>query len=68
MLTDDQMDRLKAALAQEWTDEKTDASDGVAWEFKLFDENGEVVKHRELGYIYGIEPYKTIAAVLSEGM
>ena len=65
-LSDDQMNRLKAALAQEWSDEKTDASDGVAWEFKLYDENGEIVKHRELGYIYGIEPFETIASVLTE--
>ena len=65
-LSYDQMNRLKAALAQEWTDEKTDASDGVAWEFKLYDENGEIVKHRDLGYIYDIEPFETIAAVLTE--
>ena len=65
-LSDDQMNRLKAALAQGWSDEKTDASDGVAWEFKLYDENGEIVKHRELGYIYGIEPFETIASVLTE--
>ncbi len=65
-LSYDQMNRLKAALAQEWSDEKTDASDGVAWEFKLYDENGEIAKHRDLGYIYGIEPFETITAVLTE--
>lgn len=32
---------------------------------KLY-ENDQIVKHRDLGYIYGIEPYETIAAVLSE--
>ena len=65
-LSYDQMNRLKTALAQEWSDEKTDASDGVAWEFKLYDENGEIAKHRDLGYIYGIEPFETITAVLTE--
>ena len=65
-LSYDQKNRLKAALAQEWSDEKTDASDGVAWEFKLYDENGEIAKHRDLGYIYGIEPFETITAVLTE--
>ena len=64
-LSADQLNRLKTALAQDWTNEKTKACDGVAWEFKLY-ENGEIVKHRDLGYIYGIEPYETIAAVLSE--
>ena len=64
-LSDDQLNRLKSALAQDWTDEKTTACDGVAWEFKLY-ENDQIVKHRDLGYIYGIEPYETIAAVLSE--
>ena len=32
---------------------------------KLY-ENDQIVKHRDLGYIYGIEPYETIAAVLLE--
>ncbi len=64
-LTDDQMQRLKSALAQDWTEEKTEASDGTAWEFKLY-ENSTISKHRDLGYIYGIEPYETIASLLAE--
>jgi len=65
VLSDVQMNRLKEALAQDWPDEKTDACDGTAWEFKLY-ENGEISKHRDLGYIYGIEPFETIAALLTE--
>ena len=64
-LSADQLNRLKTAVAQDWTNEKTKACDGVAWEFKLY-ENDQIVKHRDLGYIYGIEPFETIAAVLSE--
>ena len=40
------------------------AGDGSAWEFKLYDENGTVIRHRDLGYIYGIEPYESIASLL----
>ena len=65
VLSDDQMRRLQAALAQDWPDVKTEACDGTAWEFKLY-ENGAISKHRDLGYIYGIEPFETIAAVLAE--
>jgi len=60
-----QMEKLRTALAQEWPEARTDASDGTAWEFKMY-QNGEVVKHRDLGYIYGIEPFENIAAVLTE--
>lgn len=61
------MRRLWAALAQDWPDEKTEACDGTAWEFKLY-ENGAITEHRDLGYIYiyGIEPFETIASVLTE--
>ena len=65
MLSDDQMKRLKAALGQEWPEDRTDACDGTAWEFKMY-ENGEISKHRDLGYIYGIEPYESIAEILTE--
>ena len=65
VLSDDQMRRLRTALAQDWNNEKADACDGTAWEFKLY-ENGSVTKHRDTGYIYGIEPYETIAAIMME--
>ena len=54
---------LKDLLAAEWSDEKTDVCDGTAWEFKMY-ENGTVVKHRKVGYVYGIEPYESIARLL----
>ncbi len=54
---------LKSLLAMEWTDETTQAYDGTAWEFKMY-ENGTVIKHRELNYVYGIEPYESIATIL----
>ena len=56
---------LKSLLAMEWTDETTQAYDGTAWEFKMY-ENGTVIKHRELNYIYGIEPYESIAKILCD--
>ena len=49
ILSDDQINRLKEALSQEWPDDKADACDGTAWEFKLYDENGTISKHRDLG-------------------
>ena len=66
VLSAEQMRQLRAALEQDWPDDKTEASDGTAWEFKLY-ENGAITKHRDLGYIYGIGPYEAIAAVLTEG-
>ncbi len=59
------MNRLQEALAKGWPEDITDACDGTAWEFKLY-KNGAITKHRDLGYIYGIEPYETIVAVLME--
>lgn len=65
VLSDEQMRRLHVALVRDWSDDSTDASDGTAWEFKFY-KNGVVSKHRDLGYIYGIEPYESIAALLKE--
>ena len=64
-LSASQLSRLKDLLAAEWTDEKTDACDGTAWEFKMY-ESGEIKKHRDLGYIYGIEPFESIVKLLTE--
>ena len=60
-----QMEKIKAALEQAWPETQADASDGTAWEFKMV-QNGEVIKHRDLGYIYDIEPYVRIAEILTE--
>jgi len=65
VLTASQMERLKAALQEEWSMASTDACDGTAWEFKLYD-GSAVVRHRELGAISGIEPYERIVDVLRE--
>lgn len=62
-LSEEQMAILKKGIDDYWSDEKTDACDGSAWEFKLYD-NGTVVRHRDLGYIYGIEPYARMAGML----
>ena len=64
-LSQEQMDVLKECIDEYWNKEKADAAEGAAWEFKLY-ENGTVVRHRELGYIDGIEPYESIAALLTE--
>ena len=49
----------------DWPDESTDACDGTAWEFKMY-RDSELAKHRDLGYIYGIEPFESIAALLQK--
>ena len=61
----EQMEVLRECIDAYWTDESADAGGGSAWEFKLYD-NDTVVRHRELGYILGIEPYESIAALLAE--
>ena len=64
-LSSSQLTRLKEMLDQPWSEEKTDADDEVAWEFKMY-EDGEIKKHRDLGYIYGIEPFVSIVKLLTE--
>ncbi len=65
MLSPEQMDILESCIDEYWNDETAAADGGSAWEFKLYD-NETVVRHRELGYIGGIEPYESIAGLLSE--
>ena len=64
-LSAEQMEILRESIEEYWTDDAADGCDGSAWEFKLY-ENDAVVRHRELGYIEGLEPYESIAALLSE--
>ena len=64
-LTEEQMEILRECIDEYWTEDTADASEGSAWEFKLY-ENDTVIRHRELGYISGVEPYESIAALLSE--
>ena len=47
---------LSRAMCDQWSDETVEAFDGP---------DGSVVKHRPLGYIYGIEPFEKIAGILS---
>ena len=63
-LYEEQLEALKEHAGEYWNDDTADACDGSAWEFKLYDENGTVIRHRDLGYIYGIEPYESIASLL----
>ncbi len=65
-LYDEQLEFLKQQIEKHWPGEKADACDGTAWEFKLYDEHGSVIRHRDLGYIYNIEPFESIAAMLLE--
>ena len=60
-----QFQKLKECMNSEWSEEAADACDGTAWEFKMYDGDA-IIRHRELGYIYGIEPYEGMAEVLSE--
>ncbi|MBQ6506180.1 MAG: hypothetical protein IKE08_04985 [Clostridia bacterium] len=64
-LSSGQMETLSDLLGQEWNSDRTDACDGTAWEFKLYDHD-TVIKHRPLDYIYDIEPYESLAALLQE--
>ena len=64
-LSAEQMEALREYIDAYWPDEKTDICDGNPWEFKLYDID-TVIRHRELGYICGIEPYESIAALLTE--
>ena len=64
-LYDEQLEILNECIEEYWTNETADAADGNAWEFKLY-RDGTVVRQRELGYIDGIEPYVSIAAMLMD--
>ena len=65
VLSSGQLVRLKEMMACTWPTEKAEIDDGTAWEFKMYD-GGTVVKHRDLGYIYGLEPYESIVKLLRE--
>ena len=55
--------KLKDAMDSAWPETASDASDGTAWEFKMYD-NGTVIRHRELGYVCGLETYEAIIDAL----
>ena len=64
-LYDEQLELLKDYAARPWHNEKAKAGESV-WEFKLYDENEAVIRHREPGYIQGMDPFDAIAAMLLE--
>lgn len=65
---EEQMEILKECIDEYWNDDPGDpAEDGSAWEFKLY-ENDAVIRHRELGYIDGVEPYESIAGLLETAL
>ncbi len=66
VLSADQMKQLLRLLDGEWSQEKVDGCDGVAWEFKMYDVNKTVIKHRECGYIWGVEPFESIVRLLPD--
>jgi len=61
-LSPEELQRLRAALAEDWPDQAGEA-DGNPWEFKMYNASG-VVKHRDLGYIGGLEIFCRIASAL----
>ena len=65
VLSSSQFATLRELLDLPWSTEKSEACDGAAWEFKMY-EGGTVVKHRDLGYIYSLEPYESIVKLLRE--
>ena len=64
-LSAEQMEILRECIDEYWNNDTADACDGSAWEFKLY-QDGTVVRHRETGCIAGIEPYESLAALLTE--
>ena len=63
-LSSEKLELLLECIDSYWTDEPGEScDDGVAWEFKLY-QDGNVIRHRELGYIDGLEPYESLAALL----
>ena len=64
-LYDEQLELLKDYALRPWHNEKAKAGESV-WEFKLYDENETVIRHREPGYIQGMDPFESIAAMLLE--
>ena len=64
-LSQEQMTALIGYIDVYWSDEKPDACDGNAWEFKLY-QNETVIRHRNTGYISGIEPFESITRLLNE--
>ena len=63
-LYDEQLEFLKEHAGRPWHNEKAMSGEST-WEFKLY-ADGAVVRHRELGYNRGIEPYESIAALLAD--
>ena len=64
-LYDEQLELLKDYALRPWHNEKAKAGES-SWEFKLYDENEAVIRHREPGYIQGMDPFDAIAAMLLE--
>ncbi len=64
-LTEVQFEQLQQYMNADWPNESTDACDGTAWEFKMYRDSA-LVKHRDPGYIYGTEPFESIAALLQK--
>ena len=62
-LSDEQMEKLQECIDAYWSNVTPEACDGSAWEFKLYHDD-MVIRHREIGYICGIEPFESIAALL----
>lgn len=60
----DSFERLIELLYSPWSDQKTEACDGTAWEFRLLGDRGRIISRRKLGYIYGIEPFESIVHIL----
>lgn len=62
-MEEEELAKLKEAIDCPWPETTAGASDGTAWEFKMYG-NGMVIRHRELGSISGIETYEAIIAAL----
>ncbi len=59
-------EELLRLMNETWSDEKTEAFDGEAWEFSMYNSIGALVKHRTVGYVYEIEPFERIIRILKD--
>ena len=56
--------RLAELINEAWSDREVRACDGEAWEFRAYGSEDEVIRERPLGYICGVEPFESMAAIL----
>lgn len=62
-----QLQRMEELLNSVWSEEKTEEAEGSAWEFKMYRDE-KLIKHRDVGYIRGIEPFESVVKILRDAV